>query len=102
MITHEEFVQTVRDYALGLSQAIPRNWRSQAYVVLTLCRSLHVHRTGKHVSKKEGAHWAQKEFPEWSRLIQSALAWREEQADHASAYADTTRFASFAREQFRM
>ncbi len=100
-ITQEEFVRAVRNYAMELTQDVrhTRSPKSQAYVVLTLCRSLHVLRRGTHVSKKEGALWAQKEFPEWSNLIQGALAWREERKGPATSDSEMTRFVAFVREQ---
>jgi hypothetical protein len=100
-IFRDEFVEAVRRYAREVSERVKHeiNRRSQAYTILTLCRALHVHRTGKQASKREAALWAQEELPEWSRLIQRALtwrqAWREEDIDHAATYSETTRFVKF-------
>ena len=78
--------------------------KGQAYAILTLCRALHLHRTGEKASKRQAALWAQEELPEWSGLIRSALAWRtawrEQNVDHASTRAETIRFVSFLRDQF--
>jgi len=63
-ITYDEFIQSVRDYGVALSRSVQdvKAPRGQAYSVLTLCRALHAHRTGKHASKEEAALWAQEEF----------------------------------------
>ncbi len=47
----------------------------QAYAVLTVCRSLHVAREGRQVSKRQGARYAVEELPEWAPLIEWAGAW---------------------------
>ncbi len=104
-ITQDEFVEAVRRYAAEVSGWIghERNRKSQAYAILTLCRALHVHRTGKQVSKRQAALWAQEELPEWSRLIQSALAWRQawrdEHVDHAATRTETMQFVKFVTAQ---
>ena len=54
---------------------------SQAYAILTMCRGLHTIRLGLRPSKREGATWAQQEFPKWADLIEQALAWRQHQWD---------------------
>jgi predicted nucleotidyltransferase len=100
-ITREEFVEAVRRYAAEVSERVRHEMdrKNQAYTILTMCRALHVHRTGKQASKREAALWAQEELPEWSGLIQSALAWRqawrEEDIDHATTHSETTRFVNF-------
>ena len=104
-ITQEEFVRAVREHAAGWGGWVNdlRDRKGQAYAILTMCRALHVHRTGEQASKRQAALWAQEELPEWSRLIHSALAWREawreEQVDHAATYAETIRFVHFVRNQ---
>ncbi len=105
LITQDEFVQAIRRYVAELAERVrgdqPR--KSQAYIILSMCRALHVHREGEQASKRQAALWAQKELPEWSRLIQSALtwrqAWREEQVDHAATSAETVRFVNFVRDE---
>jgi hypothetical protein len=68
-----------------------------------MCRALHLHRTGEQASKRGAASWAQEMLPEWSDLIQNALAWRqawrEENVDHASTQAETARFVHIVRDQ---
>jgi predicted nucleotidyltransferase len=102
-ITREEFVECVRGYVAELSERIKGtpDRKGQAYAILTMCRALHLHRTGETASKGQAAAWAQEELPQWSGLIQSALAWREawreQQVDHATSHAETIRFVSFVR-----
>lgn len=48
----------------------------RTYTVLTVCRGLRLLRTGEHVSKREAATWASREFPEYANLIDQALEWR--------------------------
>ena len=104
-ITQDEFVEAVRRYAAEVSGWIGHepNRKGQAYAILTLCRALHVHRTGKTASKRQAALWVQEEFPEWSRLVQSALtwrqAWRDEHVDHAATRAETMQFVKFVTDQ---
>ena len=103
-ITREEFAGCVRDYAADWGDRIKdvRDRKGQAYAILTMCRALHVHRTGEQASKRQAALWAQEELPQWSGLIQSALAWREswreQQVDHAATRAETIRFVNFVRD----
>jgi len=104
-ITWEEFAECVRDYAAEWGDRITdvRERKGQAYAILTMCRALHLHRTGETASKRQAALWAQEELPQWSGLIQSALAWREawreEQVDHAATHAETIRFVTFVRDE---
>ncbi len=81
------------------------NRKSQAYAILTLCRALYTYKNGEQVSKKQAAKWAEQEFPEWSKLIQNALLWREdwrnEQVAHAETFSDTLEFVHFAISQFK-
>lgn len=104
-ITHEEFAQAVREHAAGCGGWVNevRDRKGQAYAILTMCRALHVHMTGEQASKRQAALWAQEELPEWSRLIRSALAWRqawrEAQVDHAATYAEAIRFVNFVRDK---
>ena len=104
-ITREEFAGCVRDYATEWGDRIQggRERKEQAYAILTMCRALHLHRTGQPASKGQAALWAQEELPQWSGLIQSALAWREawreQQVDHAATRAETIRFVNFVRDQ---
>lgn len=97
-IDRAEFVQAVRDQA--------REWRdwiyhmttrpAQAYAIVTLCRALYAFTSGEQASKRQAAHWAQAQMPEWAALIEQALhwrrAWRDEDVDHAATFPETVRF----------
>jgi hypothetical protein len=104
-ISRGEFAECVRDYAAEWGDRISdvRERKGQAYAILTMCRALHLHRTGETASKRQAALWAQEELPQWSGLIQSALAWRdawrEQQVDHAATRAQTIRFVNMVRDQ---
>jgi predicted nucleotidyltransferase len=104
-ISREEFAGCVRDYAADWGDRIERvrDRKGQAYAILTMCRALHLHRTGETASKREAALWTQEELPQWSGLIQSALAWREawreQQIDQAATRAETIRFVTFVRDE---
>jgi len=102
-ITQDEFVHAVRVYVKWVGDKVGRSRKGQAYAILTMCRALHVHRLGMQASKRQAALWAQKELPEWSPLIQNALAWRaawrDESVNHAATYPDTVRFVTFVRDQ---
>ena len=78
-ISKAEFVQSVRDHAAGWKDWVNdmRNPYAQSYAILTLCRALYAYKTGEQVSKKAAALWAQQQLPEWSDVIQQALAWRQ-------------------------
>jgi predicted acyl esterase len=69
--------------------------KSQAYAILTMCRALYASKNGE-----QAALWAQKDFPEWSSLIQNALLWREawhdENVNHDATFQETLRFVRFA------
>ncbi len=104
-ITRDEFAACVRGYAAELGDRMKGmpDRKDQAHAILTMCRALHVHRIGERASKRQAALWAQEELPQWSGLIQSALAWREawreQQVDHAATRAETIRFVNFVRHQ---
>lgn len=104
-ITWDEFVKAVRCYAAEVTERVSheRDRKSQAYSILTMCRVLYVLKTGKQASKRQAALWAQEKLPEWSRLIQGALmwrqAWREENVNHDATHSETTRFVNFVSEQ---
>jgi predicted nucleotidyltransferase len=103
-ISQQEFVKSVSDYAVWWGDKIQdaREWKEQAYAILTMCRALHVRQNGEQVSKKQAATWAAQELPQWSRLIQQALiwrdGWRDEDVDHAATSPETVRFVQFVRD----
>ena len=102
-ITQDEFVEAVRRYAMEVSEQVrrQRDRKGQSYAILTMCRALYMRRTGKQASKRQAALWVQQELPEWSRLIQDALmwrqAWRKEHIDHRNT--ETNRFVNFVSDQ---
>ena len=103
-ISREEFAECVRGYAAEWGGRVKGTLarKEQAYAILTMCRALHLHRTGEAASKRQAALWAQEELPQWAGLIRSALgwreAWREEQVDHAATRAEAVRFVTFVRD----
>jgi predicted nucleotidyltransferase len=101
-ITRDEFVEAVRentrDWGAWLRHMTGR--KGQAYAILTMCRALHLIKTGEQASKRAAAMWASKALPEWSSLIENALLWREvwrsdEGVDHAATFPETERFVNF-------
>jgi len=101
-ISKDEFIQTIRAHAKAWDEWIydMHNRKSQAYAILTMCRALYTLKYGEQVSKKQAALWAEKEFPEWASIIESALlwreAWRDENVDHDATFQETLRFVHFA------
>jgi predicted nucleotidyltransferase len=106
-ISKDEFIRSVQANANAWRIWIHdmHNRKSQAYAILTLCRALYTYKNGEQVSKKQAAVWAEKEFPEWSKLIQNALLWREawcdENIDHNATFPETLRFVHFAISQVK-
>jgi hypothetical protein len=100
-IAKAEFIQAVRNQARSWRGWVERaaHRKAQAYAILTLCRALYVVRNGEQVSKLRAAQWAQRELPEWSALIASALAWRaapdDPAVDHAATLPATRQFVHF-------
>jgi Domain of unknown function (DUF4111) len=77
-----------------------RSRHEQAFVVLTMCRALYVLDRGAFVSKPEAADWAQRHLaPEWTPLIQRALAWRKDATLDDAALPETLRFLRFTLSQ---
>jgi len=52
----------------------------QGYIVLTMCRALHLARTGRAAGKLEAAAWTEREMPDLAPLIRDALLWRRRTA----------------------
>ena len=95
-ISREEFAECVQGYAEEVAGREARTRKEQAYAILTMCRALHLHRTGERASKRRAALWAQGELPQWSSLIERALAWREawpeEDVDQEATQVETVQF----------
>jgi hypothetical protein len=104
-ITREEFIQTVRsqvrEWREWVEHGHTRPW--QAYAILTMCRALYAVTNGEQASKKQAALWAAQALPEWSSLINSALAWRtawrDQDVDHEATFPETLRFVHFVIDQ---
>jgi predicted nucleotidyltransferase len=77
-VSKEEFLEAIRVYAHEVATRADRarDRKTQAYVVLTMCRALYAHQVGEHAAKGAAGLWAQRELPEWGGLIRDALAWR--------------------------
>ena len=102
-ISKDEFIRAVVHHAHQWPEWMPNTRHSrpyQSYAVLTMCRSLYTYKHGQQVSKKQAAHWAQKELPQWATLIQAALEWRltarlPEPVDHEATYPQARRFVHY-------
>jgi aminoglycoside adenylyltransferase-like protein len=82
-IPEAEYLEEVRRYVTGFRGRFDDDpsLGSQAYAILTMCRSLYVLRSGVRLSKREAATRARLEFPTWAALIDRAIAWRDQQWD---------------------
>jgi hypothetical protein len=87
VISKGEYVEAVRQLILTWPTDELATLGNQAYAILTMCRGLRTVRTGEYVSKREAAHWASEQLPEYAELIRTALLWREERR---GAMDDTT------------
>ena len=101
-ISQEEFIQAVqeqtKDWRDWIDQ-ISHHRPSQAYAILTMCRALYACKNGEQVSKKQAAAWVEKQFPEWSSLIENALQWRMEwrnkDLNFEETFPETKKFVNF-------
>jgi hypothetical protein len=99
-ISKAEFIQAARDNVepwrdyVGQTQDSPGH---QAYIILTLCRALYTHKHGTQVSKKQAALWTEKQFPQWSALIQNAFLWRgdSQHSETVETFPETVAFIHF-------
>jgi hypothetical protein len=66
----------------------------QGYVVVTVCRALHVLETGTQTSKEDAARWAAERYPAWAPFIERAL--RQYRADVRGPHEETIRFVDEA------
>lgn len=104
-ISQEEVLSATREQAKAWREWIKHTHHraSQAYAILTMCRAFYTLKWGEIVSKKQAATWAEKQWPEWSALIQRALvwrsAWRDEHIDHDATLPETRQFVFFAIDQ---
>jgi predicted nucleotidyltransferase len=77
-ITRSELKACIRDYVRLFPERVRDNFHqgSDAYAVLTMCRSLHTRVIGETATKRVAAEWAASRYPEWSNLISQAQEWR--------------------------
>ena len=100
-ISPDEFAACVRGYVAEWGRRIQniREPRFQAYAVLTMCRALHLYRTGEPAAKRAAAAWACRQLPDWSALVRDSLALREAPPDapppHPNFHAEAIRFVAF-------
>jgi len=83
-ITRAEFLAAVRSYLEYL-----RGVDSLGYAVLSACRCARTLETGEPGSKLEGAAWARDRMPQWSWLIDAAIADRRSQGQGGFDDAET-------------
>ena len=86
-ISHAELVEAIRLQAEEWREWVTHSKSRpfQGYAILTMCRALHLVRTGTQASKLRAAHWAMEQLPAEAPLISQALAWRKE---HREPVAD--------------
>lgn len=85
-IPTDEYIDELRRYLANFLNSIDENSMpgSQAYAILSVCRGLYTIRYRQRLSKRRAATWAQHEFPQWSDLIDRAVAWRARPRDDHS------------------
>jgi predicted nucleotidyltransferase len=100
-ITRSELRACIRDYVRLFPERVSDNFHqgSDAYAVLTMCRSLHMNVVGETASKRAAAEWAASKYPEWSNLISQAQEWRlaadNEATNSAEAHTQVEAFVDF-------
>ena len=95
-ISPDRFVASVRANVASLDEwASPlasSTLKRQAYLILLLCRALSASERADQLSKPGAGRWVQRELPQFSDLIERAIAWRTAPADaDGAATADETR-----------
>lgn len=70
--TIQRLVAEWRDWVVGVQEQ-----RHQAYVRLSMFRSLYSYRYARQISKVAAAEWFAGEFPEWRRDAEQAVDWRQ-------------------------
>ena len=70
--TIQRLVAEWRDRVVGVEEQ-----RHQAYVRLTMFRSLYSYEHARQTSKVAAAEWFADAFPEWGREAEQAVAWRQ-------------------------
>jgi hypothetical protein len=99
-IDRDVFIEAARELGLWWRERIHEvtAQRAGSYAILTTCRALYTHRTGEHASKQQAAAWVAARHPEWSSLIDMALARRVSVEDDVlvDTLPDTVRFIAWA------
>lgn len=104
-ISKDEFIQTVKEHTENWNEWVKGMYRkaAQAYAILTMSRAYYAFKNGDQVSKRQAAEWVQKEFPQYTELIQNALIWREmnkrDKQEDKESYPKTEEFVNFIRKQ---
>ena len=103
-ISQAEFVAGVLEHANAWGEWVTDMHppREQAYAVLTLCRALYTSMHGAQVSKKRAARSVKPLLPQWSALIDWALAWWYEdrmQTGEGDRFAEVVRFVEEVRDR---
>lgn len=70
--TIQRLVAEWRDWVVGVQEQ-----RHQAYVRLTMFRSLYAYRYASQTSKIAAAHWFAAQFPDWRDEAAQAVVWRQ-------------------------
>jgi len=83
-ISKDEYVEWVKKQTLLWRDRIDdfdqkTTTGSAAYAIYTMCRAMYAARYGQQASKKYAISWAQKEFPQWTSLLELAADWRNRQ-----------------------
>jgi predicted nucleotidyltransferase len=100
-ITRSELKACIRDYVSLFPERIRDNFHrgSDAYAVLTMCRSLYTNVVDGVATKRAAAEWAASKYPEWSNLISQAQEWRlaadNEAMNSAEIHAQVEAFVDF-------
>ena len=100
-ITRSELKACIRDYVRLFPERVRNSSRrgSDAYAVLTMCRSLYTNVAGGTATKRAAGEWAASRYPEWSHLISQAQEWRlaadNEATNSAEVHAQVAAFVDF-------
>ena len=78
LITKEEYLLAVRQHIerYRVSVKKPQGKPALAYIALTVARGLYTLCEGEPTSKIKAAAWARRTYPQWSALLDLAVAWR--------------------------
>jgi predicted nucleotidyltransferase len=100
-ISHSELNACIHEYTKLFPERLRHNLRrgSDAYAVLTMCRSLYTKLMGTPTTKKRAAQWATSQYPQWRHLFTDAQKWRlaadNEATNSPEVHAQVEAFVSF-------